>query len=158
MDKFKIFVVVAIVVLTLAIGGGVFLVFTMLNSDTTENGAPPVPVEYRPDKMETHSLDEIMMSNLVSFDGKTHVIRIGIAFGVDLSSKEYSDFMDAFENRQVIFKSKILEHLRQQEYEMLLLPDAKEKLAIEIKDIIHEEFRWVQNPIYQVYFSEFLVQ
>ncbi|ONI47342.1 hypothetical protein AN644_00765, partial [Candidatus Epulonipiscium fishelsonii] len=128
MDKFKIFVIVAFLVLILVIAGGTFFLFTMINSDATEEPAGPVI----PEVTEIHALDATIMSNIA--DEEKAMVRVSVSIEIDGDSEEYDDFIVQFPLKQPAIKDAIIGILRTQTREMLSRPDTMESLKVLIKD------------------------
>ncbi|ONI46351.1 hypothetical protein AN640_00840 [Candidatus Epulonipiscium fishelsonii] len=151
MDKFKIFVIVAFLVLILAIAGGTFFLLTIINADAPEEPTGPII----PEATEMYALDSTIMSNISDEDKA--MVRVAVSLEVDMDSEEYDDFVLQFPLKQAAIKDAIIGILRTQTRDMLSRPDTMESLKVLIKDTVHGVLG-METIVYKVYLSDFLVQ
>lgn len=152
--KFKIFVIVALVILSVAIAGSAFIVLRMMDKNKTADvGATPVATE-----LAVVTIEENILVNISDANGNPHVMKIVVAFGVDAkeSSKEYKAFAEQVESKMIVVRDEIIQVMREQTYEMMDKMDAKDKLGDEIKERVNKLLG--TEIIHEVYYGEFFVQ
>ena len=147
--KFKVFVIVSIVVLTLITVAGGVTVFTMMSNTkvTGDSG------KTSSDTLEIVYLDEAVNSNLkMDKDNISHIVRVAVGFEINSKDKNYKTFMTDFTNKQIIIRDGIISLLRSQTYSEI----NKEELSKMIKEKVNSLLD--TNIIETVYFSDFFVQ
>lgn len=148
--KFKIFVIISIVFLTLiTVAGGVTVFFMVSGANKTASSE----VKSSKQSMEIVHLDEPLNSNLkMDKDNIPHIVRIAVGFEIDNKDKNYKTFMKDFSNKQIIIRDGIISLLRSQTYSEI----NKENLS----DMIKEKVNSLLNTdiIETVYFGDFFVQ
>ena len=157
--KFKIFVIVAIVFLGIAIVGSAFIVLKMVgnnNNDSNSNKQVVAEKEKKEPKLVPIDLGDAITTNIFDEAGAQHIAKIVISFGVDESSKEYKKFNEEFKSKNVIIRDEIIHILREQTYEMMAKADAQTKLGDEITVRINKLLK--TEIIGKVYFGDFFVQ
>lgn len=152
--KFKIFVIVALVVLTMVASTAVFLVIT--TRPTVENNTDE---NKKPDKenLEIVYMEEPLNANLkLGADQIPHIIRLSIGVQIDKKNKEYKDFLSEFQTNQIIIRDGIIQMVRAKTYEEMMSEDAQENLGLQIMSSINGLLE--TDIVYDIYFKEFFVQ
>ncbi len=153
MDKFKIAIIAVLVVLIIAIVGIGVLLVSILGGDSGETNGEPV--DYVPTNIEVFKIEDAIIGNL-SGDNARYMLRMTVGFGVDADNKsDYKIFVADFEAKTIIIRDAIIGIIRNQTYEMMQAPDAKEKMAVEIRDVVNEIMGI--SAIYKIYFDDFIV-
>ena len=149
--KFKMFVIIAIVFLGIAIAGSTFLVMKMVSNDGGTADA-------KTDKMKiiTVDLGDAITSNVYDESGEQHIARVALSFAIYSASKEYKTFSRDFETKKVIVRDEIIHIIREQTYEMMSRTDAQTKLGDEVVQRINKALG--TEIIQDVYFGDFFVQ
>ncbi|MDF2802696.1 MAG: flagellar basal body-associated FliL family protein [Anaerocolumna sp.] len=151
-NKFKIFVIIAIVFLGIAIAGSTFLIMGMVGKDEATSAGS----NNGKSKMVTVDLGDAITSNVYDETGEQHIARVVISFSVNAASKQYKQFNKDFEGKKVIIRDEIIHIIREQTYEMMTRADAQTKLGDEVTERIN---RLLETQIIQdVYFGDFFVQ
>lgn len=148
--KFKVFVIMSIIILTLiAVAGGV-TVLSMMNDVKTDTAS-----EEKVDKsaLAIVSLDESVNANLkMDQDNIPHIARVSLGFEIDTKDKDYKTFTTDFTEKQIVVRDKIISLIRSQTYNEL----EKDKLGKMIKKEVNALLK--TEIIQTVYFSDFFVQ
>ena len=154
-NKFKIFVIVAIVVLALSIGLSTFFILSRLGK--TNDEVDNTPVEYTPILTEL-SVGDSIMTNIAKGKGESqHFIKVKISLGVDSTdSKAYTAFTTVATSRAATIRSEIISVLGEQSYDTLSSEAGKSILADAI--IIRLNTLLETDLIYKVYYEEYFVQ
>lgn len=148
--KFKVFVIVSIVFLTLITVAGGVTVFFMMNG---ANKMASSEEKSSKQSMEIIHLDEPLNSNLkMDKDNIPHIVRIAVGFEIDNKDKNYKTFMEDFSNKQIIIRDGIISLLRSQTYSEI----NKESLSDMIKEKVNSLLG--TDIIQTVYFGDFFVQ
>ncbi len=150
--KFKIFVIIAIVLLGVAIAVSTFLLLNVVNKG--EDVA--VNAKEKKIKLITIDLGDAITSNVYDEAGEQHIARVSISFGVNQSSKQYKKFRKNFDSSKIIIRNEIIQGIREQTYEMMSKTDAQTKLGDEIAERINKLLD--TQVIQEVYFGDFFVQ
>ncbi len=151
--KFKIFVIVAIVLLGIAIAVSTFLVLNMVNKDKQPTASGKTSSKT---KMVIVNLGEAITSNVYDEAGEQHIARVSISFGVNEASKQYKKFSKDFASQNVVIRDQVISSIREQTYEMMSKSDAQAKLGDEIKVRINKLLE--TDVVEEVYFGDFFVQ
>lgn len=153
MDKnFKLFVIIAIVFLGIAIAASTFFVLKSVGKDKQtvaadgKNAVNLTPID----------LGEAIATNIFDESGEQHIARVVVSFGVDESSKDYKKFKEDFDTKKVVVRDEIIHILREQTYEMMSKADAQTKLGDEIAARTNKVLN--TKIIGKVYFGDFFVQ
>lgn len=148
--KFKVFVIVSIVFLTLiTVAGGVTVFFMMNGANKTASSEEKSSKQ----SMEIIHLAEPLNSNLkMDKDNIPHIVRIAVGFEIDNKDKNYKTFMENFNNKQIIIRDGIISLLRSQTYSEI----NKESLSNMIKEKVNSLLG--TDIIQTVYFGDFFVQ
>lgn len=148
--KFKIFVSVALILLTLIIvAGGITLFSVIGNNQKEDSGENKVNSE----SLEIVYLDAPISSNLkIDQDGIPHIIRVAVGFEINSESKDYETFTEEFTNKQIVIRDTIISILRSETYNTI----NKETLGTKIKEQINTLLE--TEIITKIYFSDFFVQ
>lgn len=151
--KFKIFVTIAIVILTLVASASVVLVLTMKPATTQETQEEEVKKE----NLELVPLGEPINANLeVTANGIPHIVRLTVTFEIDNKAKDYKDCVEQFAIKKEVIRHNIIEVIREQTYENMMKKDAQQILGQQIAERINTvlDTEIIQN----VYFGEFFIQ
>ena len=153
-SKFKIFVIVAIVVLAGAIAASTFFVLRALNSTQTET----IVVEDASVNLKPVELGEAILTNISSENEKVqHFAKVKISIGVDSTNeKEYTALTTEITEKASSIRSAIITTLGEQTYSMLNAASGKEKLADEI--ITRLNTLLDTDLIREVYYEEYFIQ
>ena len=157
--KFKIFVIVALVVLTLAVGAGVFFIVQMQLNSASGDDPTEVVVSTNNKKVELElmAMTDAVNGNLkIGKDGIAHIMRISISIQINVKSKVYKDFQTDFPAKETIVRDRILRMIRNITYEEIMQPGAQEAFAESITDMINELLE--TDIVFGTYFQEFFVQ
>lgn len=148
--KFKVFVSIALIVLTLIIvAGGITLFFLMTNNQKASSGTDKVSSG----SLEIINLDEPINSNLkIDQDNIPHIIRISIGFEIDSKHKDYKTFTKEFTDKQIMIRDTIISVLRSETYNTINKETLGAKIKEEINTLLETEI------ITKIYFSDFFVQ
>lgn len=148
--KFKVFVIISIIFLTLiTVAGGATVFLMMSNTNKSANNEEKSSKQ----SMEIIHLDEALNSNLKKDkDNISHIIRIAVGFEIDNENKNYKTFIEDFNNKQIIIRDGIISLLRSQTYSEI----NKESLSDMIKEKVNSLLD--TDIIETVYFGDFFVQ
>lgn len=153
-SKFKIFVIVAIVVLALAIPTSTFFVLRTFNNAQTKE---VVEVEHKPELKEIALGDAILTNITAEGSSVQHFVKIQISIGVDASDeKAYAALSTEVTEKSASIRNELITIIGEQTYSMLSASNAKIKLADEI--IIKLNTLLDTDLIYEVYYIDFFVQ
>lgn len=154
-SKFKIFVIVAIVVLALAIAASTFFVLRAVNDnqiDTISSSANHEP------ELKDIALGDAILTNITSEGNNVqHFAKVQISIGVDASDeKAYTELSTKIEEKSASIRNELITAIGEQTYSMLSAANAKTKLADDI--IIRLNTLLDTDLIYEVYYADFFVQ
>ena len=154
-SKFKIFVIVAIVVLALSIAASTFFVLRAMNNNQANVVAQNT--EYEPN-LKTISLGDSILTNLTSENSTVQrFAKVKISIGVDATDeKAYEALGTKIEEKSASIRNELITTIGEQTYSMLSAANAKTKLADEI--IIRLNTLLDTDLIYEVYYEDFFVQ
>lgn len=154
-SKFKIFVIVAIAVLGIAIAGSTFFVLKVLNNNNTQTVATQ---EKSSSHLKEVEVGEAIVTNIASEGNVQHFAKIQIKLGVDSSdSKSYEALTSEFEERSASIRNELINAIGEQTYTMLSDTKAgKEKLADEIITRLNNLLD--TEMIQAVYYEEYFIQ
>ena len=154
-SKFKVFVIVAIVVLALAIAGSTFFVLRVLHSDPSEVIAT---TEEKAPELKSISLGEAILTNITKESGNTqHFAKVQISIGVDATDeKAYTALKTKIEEKSASVRSELISTIGEQTYSMLNGANGKEKLADEIISRLNTLLD--TDLIHEVYYEEYFIQ
>lgn len=152
--KFKIFVIVAIALLGIAIAISTFFILNMVGKD--KETAVSDKNEKSKVSIITVDLGDAIATNVFDEEGEQHITRIVVSFGVNEKDKGYKAFQEAFASKKVIIRDEIIHIIREQTYEMMSKADAQTKLGDEI--VIRINKLLDTQSIQAVYFGDFFVQ
>jgi len=152
--KFKLFVIIAIVFLGIAIAAGMFFILDAVgkNKVVAESNKKSTNIM----SLSTVDLGDAIATNVFDEQGEQHIARIVVSFGIDEEDSAYEPFKEAFESKKVIIRDQIIHIVREQTYEMMTKTDAQTKLGDEIVVRINELLD--TQVIQKVYFGDFFVQ
>lgn len=153
-SKFKIFVIVAIAALGIAIVGSTFFVLKVLNNNTQT----VVTQEKSANNLSEVEVGEAIVTNIASEGNVQHFAKIQIKIGVDSSnSKSYEALTSEFEERSASIRNELINAIGEQTYTMLSDTKAgKEKLADEIITRLNKLLD--TEMIQAVYYEEYFIQ
>lgn len=153
--KFKLFVVIAIIILGISVAGVAFFVVKQMNEKpvaTTE-----ATTEGTLNLVEVSMGDAIMTNIAISEDDIQHFAKIKISLGIsDSNKKAYEAFNEALTSKAASIKNELIDVIGEQTYSMLKSTDGKIKLADEI--IIRLNKLLNTDIINEVYYEEYFVQ
>lgn len=153
-NKFKIFVIVAIVFLAAAIAGSTYIMLSVINSKETVVEGQVEDVQY--DLIAT-PLGEAITANVYEEGGKQHIARVQLSFGVDQSDKKaYTAFTEKYNANLAVVRNEVILTIREQTYSMMIKPDAQSSLSDEITARVNAVLD--TTIIKEVYFEDFFVQ
>ncbi len=154
-SKFKVFVIVAIVVLALSIAASTFFVLRAMNNNQADVVAQNA--DYEPD-LKTISLGDSILTNLTSENSTVQrFAKVKISIGVDATDeKAYEALSAKIEEKSASIRNELITTIGEQTYSMLSVANAKTKLADEI--IIRLNTLLDTDLIYEVYYEDFFVQ
>ena len=153
-SKFKLFVIIAIVVLGISIAASTFFVLKQMNESS--NGQTAATEKEL--KLTEVSMGDAIMTNIaMGEDAVQHFAKIKISLGVDASDKKaYEAFTNAVTNQAASMRNELIAVIGEQTYTMLKANDGKAKLADEIVARLNKLMS--TDIIYDVYYEEYFVQ
>lgn len=153
-SKFKFFVIIAIVVLSVSIAGSTFYVLKQMNQSPKEEVAT-TKTEL---ELTEVSMGDAIMTNIAMEDDKIqHFAKVKISLGVDASNKKaYEAFNSAVTNRAASMRNELIAVIGEQTFTMLRANDGKTKLADEMVARLNQLLG--TDIIYDVYYEEYFVQ
>lgn len=153
-SKFKIFVIVAILLLAAGIVGSTFIVMNMIGGHNAEAVTTTDKTEY--DLIEVE-IEDTITTNVPEEDGMQHIAKIEISLGVDQSNKKaYKAFEKAMEVKPAGIKNEIIAAVGDQTYSMMSSKDGRDKLADEIITRLNNLLN--TDIIHEVYYKDYYVQ
>lgn len=153
-NKFKIFVIVAIVVLAIAIAASTFFLLRAFND--SQANVITTSVEHEPD-LKAIALGEAILTNITSEGSMQRFAKVKISIGVDASNEEaFTALSTQIEEKSASIRSELITTIGEQTYSMLSAANAKTKLADEI--VIRLNTLLDTDLIYEVYYEDFFVQ
>jgi len=155
-NKFKGFVIIAIVVLFIGMAVGGFYVFPKImgNIDPIKDGQRV----YNPKDIQVLQLTESITTNLTSEENssKSHIIKVTVGFGVNKKSRDFKSITKEFQEKEMLIRDEIIQSLRDQSYENMTRSDAQSQLSETIQARISTLL--LTQAIEEIYFGEFFVQ
>lgn len=154
-NKFKVFVIIALVALGTLATTGTFVALAVMNDARgVETSGQEMAIE--PKNIAILSLSEPITANLVGDNNSKRIARLAVGFGVDSKGKGYKEVTNKLLEEEMIIRNEIITIVRAQTYEMMSQVDSQEKLAAQIKEKVNELLG--TQAIKEVYFGEFFVQ
>lgn len=155
-SKFKTFVIIALVILALTIGGSVFFIMNAINNNTQDAKAadPKAPV-----KVSEIALGDAIMTNIAKDEeGMQHYAKIQVSIGMDSSDEKTFEALTAtVAEKSASIRSELIATIGEQTYTMLSNPKVgKEKLSDEIIARLNKLLG--TDKVKEVYFQEYFVQ
>ncbi|WP_053983925.1 flagellar basal body-associated FliL family protein [Niameybacter massiliensis] len=148
--KFKIFVIISIIILTLVTVAGGVTVFMMMNDAKKETSSEE---KVNKSALAIVYLDESVNANLkMDKDNIPHIARVSLGFEINTKDKDYKTFTVDFTEKQIIVRDKIISLIRSQTYNELEKDKLGQMIKKEINALLGTEI------IQTVYFSDFFVQ
>ena len=157
-NKFKIFVLVALLVLGIAVAGSTLFVLKTINSSNIDKNESVEDQKKVSTYLKEVEVGEAIVTNIASEGNIQHFAKIQIKLGVDGSdSKSYEALTGIFTERSASIRNELISAIGEQTYTMLSDTKAgKEKLADEI---IVRLNRLLETELIQaVYYEEYFVQ
>jgi len=155
-NKFKGFVIIAIVVLFIGTAAGGFYMFRSLSG----NIMPVLAGQsaYNPQDIQVFQLTEPITTNLTSEEGKNtnHLIKVTVGFGINKKSRDFKHIAKEFEEKEILVRDEIIQSLRDQSYENMTRSDAQSQLSETIQSRVSTLL--LTQAIEEIYFGEFFVQ
>ncbi len=152
--KFKIFVVMAIVVLTLGVAAVTVL---LLNQDSGNKEDTNVGKEAELDIVEIPMGDEIMTNIALGEDEVQHFVNVQISLGINkIDDKAYKTLTEKMGIKTASIRNELIDILGDQTYDMLSATDGKVKLADEI--VLRLNKLLGTDLICEVYYQKYFVQ
>lgn len=155
--KFKVFVIVAIVVLALAIAASTFFVMTMMGKNS--QGVEQTTIENQMPVLAEVALGDAIITNIASDDGDMqHYAKVQISIGIDATDTKVSDELKkVIEGKAASIRSEVISALGEQTYTMLSnTATGKEKLADEIITRLNKLLE--TDLVKAVYYQEYFIQ
>ncbi|NLI89172.1 MAG: hypothetical protein GX366_02005 [Epulopiscium sp.] len=156
--KFKVFVILAFVLLFAGMVVGGFFIVTSLSTKDMPPSSEQVEGNINPKNVEIFQLEGDITTNLVSEEDKDskHVIKITVGFAVNKKSKDFKEVAKQFSEKEILIRNEVIEILRNQSYESMAKADAQETLS----EIIVSRLSTLlfTQSIEDMYFGDFFVQ
>ncbi len=152
--KFKMFVIIAISLLTIIL---IAIGCIVLMPKDTAGVETEVQQTIAKKDLEVHYMEETLNANLkVGEDGIAHMVQLALGVEVNMKDKDYKTFIETFAKDQIIIRDAIIRIVRATTYEQMMLETAQEDLAAKIVTRMNEllDTQIVQD----VYFKNFFVQ
>lgn len=154
--KFKVFVIIALIILAGVAGTSTFVAITVMDRMGTTQTATSDRSEIDSENLVLMDLSEPITVNIVDAANKSHVARVVLALEVDSKNKGYKAFIKTFGEKEIVVRDAVIALLRDQPYEMMSQVDAQEKLAEAIVIKVNELLG--TTVVQNVYFGDFFVQ
>ncbi len=158
MDKsFKIFVIIAILVLTVGIGAVTFLLLTQKNGETTGTDSV-VEEQIKPVNIVEVSMGDPIMTNIALGEDKIqHFAKMQISLGINQDNeKKYKELELLLASKSASIRNELIDTIGSQTYNMLTSTDGKTKLADEI--VIRLNKLLDTDLVCEVYYGDYFVQ
>lgn len=153
-NKFKIFVIVAILLLAAGIVGSTFVILNMVGGNATSEATATGEANY---KLVEVAIEDAITTNVPEEDGMQHIAKIEISLGVDTSNKKaYSIFEEEMASKPAGVRNEIIAAVGEQTYSMMSSRDGREKLADEIITRLNSFLN--TDIIHEVYYKDYYVQ
>ncbi len=156
-NKLKLFLVIGVILLLIAIGGGIAAYFLLDGSggDESESGDAEVEEATTPElaPLAYHALDSMTVN--ITKPGPVRFLRVGITVAV-----RNPDVIAAVERHLPMIRNDLLTHLAVQEFEVLNRPEGKDALREELKSSIQDVLSQVGEPseVEMVLFTDLVMQ
>lgn len=153
--KFKLFVIIALVVLALAIGGSTFFVWRMISNNTV---ASANQTEEAQQVLKPIDLGDAILTNISTESGNVqHFAKVQVSIGVKASDeKAFTALSEQITANAASVRSELISTIGEQTYTMLNATNGKEKLADEIISRLNTLLD--TDMICKVYFQEYFIQ
>lgn len=153
-SKFKIFVIVAIVILGIAIAGSTFFVLKTLNASQDEKAV----IKEEAVQLTEVAIGEAIMTNITSEGSVPHFAKIQIKLGINSeNTKLYDSLISLIQTKSASIRNELINAIGEQTYSMLSdTKNGKEKLADEIITRLNKLLE--TEMIHEVYYEEYFVQ
>ena len=156
--KFKVFVIVAIVVLAGSICGSTFFIMKTMGNGNAQNVAANQQ-DTQPVKLVEIALGDAIMTNMaMESNNIQHFAKIQVSIGVDATDEEaIEEFKKELEAKSASIRSEIIDTIGEQTYSMLSNPTSgKVKLSDEIIPRLNQLLG--TEMIKEIYYQEYFVQ
>lgn len=153
--KFKLFVIIALVVLALAIGGSTFFVWKMISNNTVVSANQE---EEQQQVLKPIDLGDSILTNIATESGNVqHFAKVQVSIGVKASDeKAFTALSEQITANAASVRSELISTIGEQTYTMLNATNGKEKLADEIISRLNTLLD--TDMICKVYFQEYFIQ
>lgn len=154
--KFKLFVIIALVVLALAIGGSTFFVWKMISNNTMVSANQKDHEEEQ--VLKPIDLGDSILTNIAVESGNVqHFAKVQVSIGVSASDeKAFTALSEKIKANSASVRSELISTVGEQTYTMLNATNGKEKLADEIVSRLNTLLD--TDMICKVYFQEYFIQ
>ena len=154
--KFKLFVIVALVVLALAIGGSTFFVWKMISNNTVASANQAEEAQQQ--VLKPIDLGESILTNIATESGNIqHFAKVQVSIGVNAADeKAFTALSEQITANAASVRSELISTIGEQTYTMLNATNGKEKLADEIISRLNTLLD--TDMICKVYFQEYFIQ
>ena len=153
--KFKLFVIIALVVLALAIGGSTFFVWKMVSNNTVASASQ----EEEPQQvLKPIDLGDSILTNIATESGNVqHFAKVQVSIGVNAADeKAFTALSEQITENAASVRNELISTVGEQTYTMLNATNGKEKLADEIISRLNTLLD--TDMVCKVYFQEYFIQ
>lgn len=154
--KFKLFVIIALVVLALAIGGSTFFVWRAISNNTVANANQTENV--KDEVLKPIDLGDSILTNIATESGNVqHFAKVQVSIGVSASDeKAFTALSEKIQKNSASIRSELISTIGEQTYTMLNATNGKEKLADEMISRLNTLLD--TDMVCKVYFQEYFIQ
>ncbi len=155
--KFKLFVIIALVVLALAIGGSTFFVWKMFSNNTVAS-ANQTEEEAQQQVLKPIDLGDSILTNIATESGNVqHFAKVQVSIGVNAADeKAFNALSEQITANAASVRNELISTVGEQTYTMLNATNGKEKLADEIISRLNTLLD--TDMVCKVYFQEYFIQ
>ena len=154
--KFKSFVIIALIILTIIASAAVFLVLTT-RPVAQVDGSAEVSAKVSQKDLVVLPMESALNANLkIGEDGAPHITRLAIGIQVDAKHKDYKDFAATLENNQIVIRDGIIRIVRNKTYAEMMAETAQDDVATQITTVINDLLS--TDIVQDIYFEDFFVQ
>ena len=155
-----ILIILLLIILLFTISFGFFFIFKKINNQNQQSDNVEFEQQIDVEDITLFSLTDSIYTNLfIGEDGREHVIKLSVNFGLDSSkkkAKESQALMTTLTEKEAIVKDVIIGILRSETYEELIRVDTQEVLKEKILTEIQKEFN--TDLIVKVYINDLVLQ
>lgn len=154
--KFKLFVIVALVVLALAIGGSTFFVWKMVSNNTVASADQTEEAQQQ--VLKPIDLGDSILTNIATESGNVqHFAKVQVSIGVNAADeKAFTALSEQITENAASVRNELISTVGEQTYTMLNATNGKEKLADEIISRLNTLLD--TDMVCKVYFQEYFIQ